>query len=215
MPKATLDQWGESATFGSSKKGLSESLRICVSTFFSLLPIPRHPGRDSRRCIHPVIDIQSNVCGFFSFVSNPADQGAARQRLQICIETRNNKSEDFTTWYFRSSTKVLLAIFVRRKRTSCGDALARGAIMSIATEILGRRRDQFTSVARLIAALEWERATHEHILLRRYAVSTGSGDGLAECKQLLLPAHRANRRRFVEPVASTQRSCIQRRVSAV
>ena len=77
-----------------------------------------------------------------------------------------------------------------------------GAIMSIATEILSRRRDQFSSVARLIAAWGWERATHEPILLRRYAVSTGSGDDLAECKQLLLPRRRANRRRFVELVAS-------------
>lgn len=57
----------------------------------------------------------------------------------------------------------------------------RGAIMSIATEMLSRRRDQLSSVERLIAALGWERATHEHILLRRYAVKTGSGDGLAEC----------------------------------
>lgn len=101
----------------------------------------------------------------------------------------------------------------------------RGAIMSIATEMLSRRRDQLSSVERLIAALGWERATHEHILLRRYAVKTGSGDGLAECKQLLLPTHQANRRRFVDPVVScnfcvkpvapAQRSCIQRRVSAV
>ena len=45
------------------------------------------------------------------------------------------------------------------------------AIMSIATEILSRRRDQFSSVERLIAALEWERATHGHISLRRYARS--------------------------------------------
>ena len=43
--------------------------------------------------------------------------------------------------------------------------------MSIATEILGLRRDQFSSVERLIAALEWERIAHEHNLLRRYAVT--------------------------------------------
>ena len=43
--------------------------------------------------------------------------------------------------------------------------------MSIATEILSLRRDQFSSVERLIAALEWERAAPEHILLRRYAVT--------------------------------------------
>lgn len=43
--------------------------------------------------------------------------------------------------------------------------------MSIATEILGLRRDQFSSVERLIAALEWERVAQEHNLLRRYAVT--------------------------------------------
>jgi len=43
--------------------------------------------------------------------------------------------------------------------------------MSIATEILGLRRDQFSSVERLIAALEWERVAHEHNLVRRYAVT--------------------------------------------
>ena len=42
--------------------------------------------------------------------------------------------------------------------------------MSIATQILSLRRDQFSSVERLIAALEWERASPEDILLRRYAV---------------------------------------------
>ena len=46
-----------------------------------------------------------------------------------------------------------------------------GAIMSIATEILGLRRDQFSSVERLIAALDWERAAPENTLLRRYAVT--------------------------------------------
>jgi hypothetical protein len=44
--------------------------------------------------------------------------------------------------------------------------------MRIATEILSRRRNQFSSVERFIAALEWERATHEHTLLRRYTVRT-------------------------------------------
>lgn len=43
--------------------------------------------------------------------------------------------------------------------------------MSIATEILGLRQDQFSSVERLIAALEWERVAHEHNLFRRYAVT--------------------------------------------
>lgn len=43
--------------------------------------------------------------------------------------------------------------------------------MSIAAEILSLRRDQFSSVERLIAALAWERAAPEHILLRRYAVT--------------------------------------------
>jgi hypothetical protein len=42
--------------------------------------------------------------------------------------------------------------------------VGRGAIMSIATEILSLRRDQFSSVERLIAALEWERAAPEPIL---------------------------------------------------
>lgn len=42
--------------------------------------------------------------------------------------------------------------------------------MSIATQILSLRRDQFSSLERLIAALEWERASPEDILLRRYAV---------------------------------------------
>ena len=42
--------------------------------------------------------------------------------------------------------------------------------MSIATQILSLRRDQFSSVERLIAALEWERASPEDILVRRYAV---------------------------------------------
>ena len=45
-----------------------------------------------------------------------------------------------------------------------------GAVMSIATQILSLRRDQFSSVERLIAALEWERASPEDILVRRYAV---------------------------------------------
>lgn len=49
--------------------------------------------------------------------------------------------------------------------------VGRGAIMSIATEILSLRRDQFSSVERVIAALEWERAAHEHTLLRHYAVT--------------------------------------------
>jgi hypothetical protein len=50
----------------------------------------------------------------------------------------------------------------------------------VSQRILSRRRDQFSSVERLIAALGWERATHEHILLRRYAVRTGIGHGVAE-----------------------------------
>ena len=91
--------------------------------------------------------------------------------------------------------------------------------MSIATEILSLRRDQFSSVERLVAALEWERAAPEHILLRRYAVRTGSGHGLAECKQLLVPTHRANRQRFVNfcvnPVAPNPAELQQGRVSAV
>lgn len=131
-------------------------------------------------------------------------------------KTRNHEGGFFATWYLRSSTKVLLAVVARRKRTSCGDALAGGAIMRVVTEILSGRRDQFSSVE-VDRGIGVGEATHEHILLRRYAVRTGGGDALAECKQLLVPTHRANRQRFVKrfascnfcvnPVAPTQRSC--------
>ena len=45
--------------------------------------------------------------------------------------------------------------------------------MSIATEILSLRRDQSSSVKRLLAALEWQKAARddEHILSRGYAVN--------------------------------------------
>lgn len=72
-------------------------------------------------------------------------------------KTRNHEGGFFATWYLRSSTKVLLAVVARRKRTSCGGMRWRGAIMRVVTEILSGRRDQFSSVERLIAALAWER----------------------------------------------------------
>ena len=45
--------------------------------------------------------------------------------------------------------------------------------MSISTEILSLRRDQSSSVERLIAAFEWEKAAQddEHMLSRGYATS--------------------------------------------
>jgi len=44
--------------------------------------------------------------------------------------------------------------------------------MSLATEILSLRREQSSSVERLLAALEWEKAAQddEHVLSRGYAV---------------------------------------------
>ena len=48
-----------------------------------------------------------------------------------------------------------------------------GGTMSVATEILSLRQDQFSSVERLMAAFEWERAAEadEHILSRGFAVA--------------------------------------------
>lgn len=48
-----------------------------------------------------------------------------------------------------------------------------GGIMSIATEILSLRRDQSSSVERLVAVFDWERAAEDdkHILSRGYAVT--------------------------------------------
>jgi hypothetical protein len=45
--------------------------------------------------------------------------------------------------------------------------------MSIATEILSLRRNQFSSVEALLAALEWRRSLteHTHIAMRDYAVA--------------------------------------------
>ena len=45
--------------------------------------------------------------------------------------------------------------------------------MSIATEVLSLRRNQFSSVQALLSAMEWERAARndEHMLSRGFAVS--------------------------------------------
>ena len=45
--------------------------------------------------------------------------------------------------------------------------------MSVVTEILGLRQDQFSSVARLIAALDWQKSAEDdgHILYRGFAVT--------------------------------------------
>jgi hypothetical protein len=58
--------------------------------------------------------------------------------------------------------------------------------MSIATEILSLRRDQSSSVKRLLAALEWQKAARddEHILSRGYAV-----DEVADIVLLNVAAH--------------------------
>ena len=48
--------------------------------------------------------------------------------------------------------------------------------------------------------MEWQRAAPEHILLRRYAVRRGSGQGLAEYSGSL---RRIERPRFVKPVLSS------------
>ena len=72
--------------------------------------------------------------------------------------------------------------------------------MSIATEILGLRRDQFSSVERLIAAFEWERAAPENILLRRYAVTEA-----ADMVLLNVAAHAADASNEPPTIRKTRR----------
>jgi hypothetical protein len=63
----------------------------------------------------------------------------------------------FTTWYCRSSTKVLLAVLARGKRTSCGDALASGNQEPRDGDSQPCDATNLAAVERLLAAWEWER----------------------------------------------------------
>jgi len=81
--------------------------------------------------------------------------------------------------------------------------------MNTATEILSLRRDQYSSVKRLLAALDWQKAARddEHILSRGYAV-----DQAADIVLLNVAAHAAEAlsepptiRRTRRPVPSSRR----------
>ena len=77
---------------------------------------------------------------------------------------------DIDIHFPQDSTKVLLVVVPRRNKTVAGLV---GDVMSIATEILTLRRNQFSSVQTLLAAIEWERSAQddEHLLSRGFAVS--------------------------------------------
>jgi len=76
-------------------------------------------------------------------------------------------------------------------------------IMSIATEILSLRRDQSSSVKRLLAALDWQKAARndEHILSRSYAVNEA-----ADIVLLNVAAHAAEALSEPPAIRRTRRS---------
>ena len=80
--------------------------------------------------------------------------------------------------------------------------------MSIATEILSLRRDQSSSVKRLLAALDWQKAARddEHILSRGYAVYE-----TADIVLLNVAAHAAEALTEPPTIHKTQRAVLSSR----
>jgi len=86
--------------------------------------------------------------------------------------------------------------------------------MSVVTEILSLRQDQLSSVARLIAALEWQKSAADggHILYRGYAVTEAADLVLlnvaAHCAEALSepPTIPKRRRHFLPSRRGSRRS---------
>ena len=80
-----------------------------------------------------------------------------------------------------------------------------GIIMSIATEILSLRQDKFSSVARLLAAIDWQKSAYEtkHIMYRGVAITAA-----ADLVLLNVAAHAAEA--MIEPPTArkTRRSLV-------
>ena len=82
--------------------------------------------------------------------------------------------------------------------------------MSIATEILSLRQNQFSSVKTLLAALEWEKAARgdEHALSRGYAVREA-----ADIVVLNVAVHAADASNEPPTICKTRRGVLSRRKS--
>jgi hypothetical protein len=80
--------------------------------------------------------------------------------------------------------------------------------MSIATEILSLRRDQSSSVKKLLAALDWQKAAQddEHILSRGYAVGEA-----ADIVLLNVAAHAAEALSEPPTIRKTRRAVLSPR----
>jgi hypothetical protein len=80
--------------------------------------------------------------------------------------------------------------------------------MSVVTEILSLRQDQLSSVARLIASLEWQKSAEDkgHILYRGYAVNEA-----ADLVLLNVAAHCAEPLREAPAIPEKRRSLLPSR----
>ena len=91
--------------------------------------------------------------------ARPVQKRAARQRLQTCIgapRSEITKVAFLPHGTFDPVRRSYWPLWPEGREHLVGTRW-RGAIMRVVTEILSGRRDQFSSVERLIAALAWER----------------------------------------------------------